>query len=233
MASPLVIAHRGASAAHPEKTVAAFRGARALGADWVELDVRRTADLALAVHHDEALADGRLIVSVEASMGDWPADVPLLDAALDACEGMGVNIEIKNWPLDSDFDPDRWLSDAVVSLLAARGRKDEVLVSSFDLETVDRVRGLDPSVPTAFLVMELDDPARVVAATARRGHAALHPWAPAVDAELIDRCHDAGLKVNAWTVDDPDWMARLAEMGVDGIVTNVPDVARRAVGTGF
>jgi glycerophosphoryl diester phosphodiesterase len=229
MASPLVIAHRGASAAHPENTVAAFRAARALGADWVELDVRRTADRALAVHHDEALAGGRLIASLAASSGELPEDVPLLDAALDACAGMGVNIEIKNWRLDADFDPNRWLSEAVVGLLAERGGRDEVLVSSFDLETVDRVHQLDPSVPTALLVMELDDPARVVAATAGRGHAALHPWAPTVDAELVERCHDAGLAVNTWTVDDPDWMVRLAQIGVDGIVTNVPDVARAAL----
>ena len=59
-AVPLVVAHRGASAAHPPgNTVAAFAAAVALGADWVELDVRLTADGALVVHHDPDLPDGR------------------------------------------------------------------------------------------------------------------------------------------------------------------------------
>ena len=61
--NPIIIAHRGAAlpGSHPENTVAAFRRARAVASDWVELDVRRTADAATAVHHDPHLADGRLI----------------------------------------------------------------------------------------------------------------------------------------------------------------------------
>jgi len=119
MMRPTVIAHRGACRRAPENTVAAFELARELGSDWVELDVRRTADGALAVHHDAALADGRLIVDLAAS--DLPPDVPGLGAALDACRGMGVNIEIKNAPVDADFDPDRTLAGDVVALLADRG----------------------------------------------------------------------------------------------------------------
>jgi glycerophosphoryl diester phosphodiesterase len=57
----------------------------------------------------------------------------------------------------------------------------------------------------------------------------LHPWGPTVDAELVRSCHDAGLRVNTWTVDEPDWMRRLAEMGIDGIVTNDPALARRTL----
>lgn len=85
----LVVAHRGASAAHPPgNTLEAFRAAIALGADWVELDVRPTADGRLAVQHDAELADGRTIAAVDAAA--LPGWVPLLDAALDACAGMGV-----------------------------------------------------------------------------------------------------------------------------------------------
>ena len=99
---PMVIAHRGASAAHPENTVAAFVGARDAGADGVELDARRTADGHVIVHHDAQLPDGRVIVELAAA--ELPDHVPSLAEALDACAGMVVNIEIKNWPDDPDFD---------------------------------------------------------------------------------------------------------------------------------
>ena len=66
---------------------------------------------------------------------------------------------------------------------------------------------------------------RVVAA----GHRALHPYDWFVDQALVDRCHAAGLRVNVWTVDDPTRMAELRDLGVDGLCTNVPDVARRVV----
>jgi glycerophosphoryl diester phosphodiesterase len=226
----LVIAHRGASAIEPENTVRAFRRARQLGADWVELDVRRTADGVLAIHHDAVLPDGRAIVDLPAA--ELPESVPDLAAALDACAGMGVNIEIKNSPDDPDFDEGRSLADAVVALVAARDERARVLVSSFDAGTVERVRAVDPGVSTALLTSSLIDPPAVVARVAAAGHAAFHPWAPTVDAELIERCHAAGLQVNTWTVDDPGWMARLIDMGIDGIVTNVPDVARAVVDAG-
>jgi glycerophosphoryl diester phosphodiesterase len=80
---PRIFAHRGASAVERENTVAAFAAAVAMGADGVELDVRRTADGALAVHHDAHLADGRLLVEVAA--GDLPSEVPSLVEALAAC----------------------------------------------------------------------------------------------------------------------------------------------------
>ena len=64
-----VIAHRGASAAAPENTIEAFLLARELGADWVELDARRTRDGAIVVHHDDTLADGRVIVELSTPRG--------------------------------------------------------------------------------------------------------------------------------------------------------------------
>src|SRR5438445_9364775 len=107
-----VYAHRGASAAFAENTVEAFRGAAAMGADWVELDVRRTADGALAVHHDARLADGRAIV--ETLSTELPASVPSLSDALAACAPLGVNVEIKNWRDDVDFDAEVRIAEPVV-----------------------------------------------------------------------------------------------------------------------
>lgn len=222
-----VIAHRGASAAAAENTVEAFALARRLGADWVELDARRTLDRAIVVAHDAVLADGRVIVETRAA--DLPGSMATLAEALDACDGMGVNIEIKNVPVDPDFDPDESVATRVVAEIQHRANHADVLVSSFHLPTIDRVLALDASIPTAFLVIRADDPPRLADLTRRHGHGALHPWDPLVTAPLVGAAHDRGLAVNVWTVDDPARMAELIAIGVDGIVTNVPDVARRVV----
>jgi glycerophosphoryl diester phosphodiesterase len=217
-----VIAHRGASRVERENTVAAFRRAAELGADMVELDVRRSADGVLVVQHDAHVDDGRAVSSIAAT--ELPEWVPTLAAALEACAPMAVNIEIKNDPREPGFEADRALAADVAALVVACGDTDRVLVSSFDQPTIDRLRAVaDPPIATAALVMM--PPADVVETLARGGHQALHPWWQAVDLALVDRCHAAGLAVNVWTCDDPEAMARLADWGVDGICTNVPDVA--------
>ncbi len=226
----LVYAHRGASAAEPENTVAAFRAAVGMGADGVELDVRRTADGQAAVVHDARLADGRAVC--ELRLDEVPASVARLPEALDACAGLVVNVEVKNFAADIDFDPDEGLAELVVRTLADRGGRDRVLVSSFGAGAVARVRALDPSLPTAFLTALLTDEMvdGVVEEVHAAGHVALHPHHLTVTPHLLERCAAAGLAVNTWTVDDPDRVAALAGMGVDGVVTNVPDVALRALG---
>jgi glycerophosphoryl diester phosphodiesterase len=216
-----IIAHRGASADYPENTVEAFRAAATLGANWVELDVRRTADGALAVHHDAHLGDGRAIVDLAAA--DLPANVPSLAEALEACRPLGVNVEIKNSPHDVDFDVTAALVEPMVSVIAECSQP--ILVSSFHGPTLDRVRVVDPSVATALLTFDLSDPSRTISDAVAAGHVALHPFDRTVTHELVELVHQAGLTINVWTVDDPARIEELAEMGVDGIVTNVPDIA--------
>lgn len=228
MVTPIVYAHRGASRAAPENTVEAFALAGSLGADGVELDVRRCADLDLVLHHDAALPDGRVVWTTR-RVG-LPASVPTLTEALDVCAGLVVNIEIKNLPHEPDFDADCAVVDSVVELLSAREGRDDVLVSSFHLATIDRVHSLDPAIPTGLLTFVDPAPTDGVALARDRGHHAIHPHEATVDAALVDVAHAAGLAVNVWTVDDPDRMRALADLGVDGIVTNVPDVARDALG---
>jgi glycerophosphoryl diester phosphodiesterase len=240
-----VIGHRGASRAERENTLAAFHAAAAQGADGVELDVRRTADGALAVLHDAHLPDGRAIVAT--TWADMPEDVPDLAAALDACSGLGtVNVEIKNWPDDIDFDPSLAVVDAVVDVLLARPATERaaVLVSCFHLPTVDRVRERAPELATGWLVIApgigalgtpidtggSDALAATATAVADRGHRALHPYHAFVNRELVDAAHAAGVAVNTWTADDPERIVWLAETGVDAVITNVPDVALAALG---
>ncbi len=224
---PLIIAHRGASAAHPENTVEAFAAAGPLGADAVELDARRTADGAVIVHHDDALADGRTIVGLAAA--ELPSSVPSLEEALDACGDLVVNVEIKNWPDDADFDPAEQVARAVVGEVRRRGNAPQILVSSFHMPTVDHVRSAMPELATAFLHLSQDGRAGLAEAVAH-GHRALHPWYGWATEEVIAAAHEQGVRVNAWTVDEPEWIERLAGWGVDGIVTNVPDVALGVLG---
>jgi glycerophosphoryl diester phosphodiesterase len=216
-----VIAHRGASRMARENTVEAFRLAGVVGAHAVELDVRRTADGVLVVHHDPMLPDGRLIAGLDAA--DLPAHIPSLTAALDACTGMWVNVEIKNDPGEGDFDPTDSIADHTVALLQARAEDDRWVISSFRLETVDRCRALAPAIRTAWLTYTISD--GVVGTIAERGHAAWHPWVGNLTRALIDEAHASGLQVNTWTCDDPERMGELVSWGIDGICTNLPDVA--------
>lgn len=208
-----MLAHRGASARERENTVAAFALARSLGADGVELDVRRSADGRLVVHHDPLPA------------GPVPDHVPTLVEALDTCGGLLVNVEIKNAEGEPDFDPDRRLALDVVALLAQRPGRDRVLVSSFDLATIDAVRAADPSVPTAWLVVGIAED--TLAVLVDHGHRVLHPWFGSVTEAVLAEAHRRGIELNVWTCDDPARIAELARWGIDGVCTNVPDVALR------
>lgn len=220
-----VIAHRGASRACRENTVDAFREAARLGADAVELDARVTADARVAVLHDAVLADGRVLRDTVSA--DLPGDVALLGGALDACDGMWVNIELKNSPGDPDFDEDHQLADLVVAELTARGELQRWLLSSFNPRTLARCRHLAPGLRTAWLVEEATDD--TLARCVDDGHVAVHPWVDTVTRQQVERCHAMGLELNTWTCNDADRMAELIAAGVDGICTDVPDVAVRVL----
>jgi glycerophosphoryl diester phosphodiesterase len=219
--------HRGASAVKPENTLDAFAEALRLGADGVELDVRRTKDGALAVHHNADLPDGRLIV--ELATDALPASVPSLADALDACGPMTVNVEIKNVPIDPDFDPTEAVAGQVVDLVVARGAVDRIVVSSFGLAAIDAVRARDAGIATGWLTLPSYDQLRALDTAIEHGHNALNPFHSAVTPELVEAAHAAGLAINTWTVDEPDDIRRLADFGVDVIITNDVAGARRAL----
>ena len=221
------MAHRGAGVAATENTLPAFRLARELGADWVEFDARLSADGVVVVHNDAHLADGRMVA--ELSLDDMPDYVPSLAEALEECDRMGVNIEIKNLPDDPDYDADHAVVDAVAGLVQAYLGPERALVSSFNMDSVDRLRRVDPTIPCAWLFFEMTDPGSVVERAVAHEMAAIHPFDHLVDAAMVRRAHEAGLQVNVWTVDEPERMVALIEMGVDGICTNVPDIARAVV----
>jgi glycerophosphoryl diester phosphodiesterase len=223
-----VIAHRGASRALRENTVAAFVRAVEMGADGIELDVRRTRDDVLIVHHDpwfrSPSGDEIQIRSVAAS--GLPGHIPTLSEALAAATGAFVNVEIKNSPGEADFDAERAVVALVVEELAKWDTAGWV-ISSFDRETIDRVLALAPHLVTAWLTVEptlidLDD---LVSA----GHHGIHPWAQSLTPEIVDEAHQRGMFVNTWTCNEIEGIRKFADWGVDGIVTDVPDLALHAL----
>ena len=222
----LVIAHRGASAVEPENTMEAFHKARAFGADWVELDVRRTEDGVAVVHHDAHLADGRRIGAVNSD--DLPDYVPSLAEALEACDGMGVVVEIKNLPGDPDFDDQNLVAYAVAGLTSAYLGPERTVVSSFDVDAVRAVKAVDPSIPIA-LLCGIVPPDSAVARAVAYEMSGVHPYDAMCDAGFVKKAHRAGLDVYAWTINRAERMAELAAMGVDGIITDHPDIARAVI----
>jgi len=231
-----VIAHRGASVAERENTLDAFRAAVRLNADGVELDVRRTASDVLVVHHDAHLPDGRAIVELrDDELPDW---VPTLAEVMDVCREPAldrtfvVNIEIKSAPNDPDYDAEHQVSAAVAGLVLGWGigeHRGEVIVSSFDMEALNRIRDIDPGIPTGYLTFEVLAPDLLVGRVTAAGHRAIHPYVASTSPALLDAAHAAGLEVNVWTVNDPAQIAQLAAMGADAVITDVPDVARQAL----
>ncbi len=222
----LVLAHRGANRLAPENTVPAMAAALAHGADGVELDIHRSADGTLVVHHDAEIPAGPLGGLTLDEIRTTRPDVPTLDEVLDVCRGTLVNVEVK--------DPDARASLALVALLDARaaaGPPDDVLVSSFDVTTVDCVHAAGGQLPTGFVSFGLA-PDHALDVAFAHGHVAVHPdvWALlTVDvADFVTRAHDRGVRVNVWTVNDADQVEQLQTAGVDAVITD--DAALYALG---
>lgn len=230
----LVLGHRGASRVRAENTLAAFAKAREMGADGVELDVRRTADRELVVHHDPEVEGIGIIAAQPFSVvrAQHP-EIPTLGEALETCAGMIVNVEIKCLPWEPDPDTtDHEVVRAVSELLRAAASVPvaDVIVSSFDLNAIDACRTFAPELATGWLTsnQEVSTATRLAA---DHGHTWLNPDRVAAlrasDADVA-AAQELGVRVNVWTVDDRDEMTKLAAMGVDAIITDVPDVAVEA-----
>lgn len=223
----MVLAHRGASATHAENTLDAFIAAREQGAHGIELDVRRTADGVLVIHHDALLDDGRAIGDTD--YADLPAYLPTLGESLDVAQGLCVNIEVKNLPGDPDHAQAPVVADEIVAVVTERDLASTTLISSFHIDSVDRIKAQAPHLSTGWLVLEGGAVGSMVERTATHGHQAIHPHASLVDRAFVERSHGAGLQVMVWTVDDLDRAQELIDLGVDGIITNTPQPIRELV----
>ncbi len=245
--APLVVAHRGASAYAPENTVAAFELARDRGADMFELDVQETKDHHLVLMHDTTLGRTTDVEEVFPGRAPWRIGeftlaeirrldagswfsrkyageaVPTLGEALRAMRdsGLGLLLEIKEPRLYPGIEAR--VAEEIGRDPAWRGR---IVVQSFDWNSMRRFHGLMPEVPIGLLgtprIAELPGLARFADQ--------INPPYADVTAEYVRRVHRLRMKVLAWTVDDPAAVRRLIGAGVDGVITNKPDIVRELAG---
>ena len=211
-----------------------------MGADFIELDVRLTADHVAVVLHDADVlrtTDGTGLVN-EMTLAEVKAldasgdrglgvEVPTLEEVLRGLSGLiGVDVEIKNLRGEPGYDsPREAVAAECVRLIRETGFQGDVILSSFNASPIERVREVASDVPTGFITTAVVDPWEVLAYANSRGHALILPQAPAIyDAgtAFVEAAHEAGVRVGAWTVDDPDAVDRLFAMGVDAVATNDP-----------
>jgi glycerophosphoryl diester phosphodiesterase len=213
-----VFAHRGCTEGFLENTVEAFAEARRRGADGVELDVRLTADGALAVHHDAVIA-GHGPVS-EMAVSRLPSHVPLLEDVLDVCDGMVVNVEIKNDPRDPGYDATESIAGVVARALAETDWTSRVIVSSFQVSTLQAVQVADPNLAIGTLWPFLTEYGPALEAAAAAGWQAVHPFVSEVSEDMLSAAHALGLAVNVWTVNATHDLEAFCALGVDAVITD-------------
>ena len=234
-ALPLVIAHRGASIAEVENTIAAFDAAVSRGAEAIELDVRWTADNRAVVFHDPSITrHGRKMAVKKLAAEELiqakakeKIHVPLLSEVLEWAESrVPLVFDIKDTRREEQF----------IELVEEHGFHPDSVFSSFRLSVAGKLKALRPEWPTAWIVGNSGLTAArrllagpIITRAVRWGAGALHFHYSWIESELLARCHRDRLKVAAWTVDTPAEIQKFADLGLDAVITNVPDVARRAL----
>lgn len=217
---PRVIGHRGAAALAPENTLASIEAAAAAGAEWVEIDVRLSADGVPVLSHDAAVAAGdrRRRIARQSAAALAEHGVPTLVAALDRAValGLGVNVEVKHCASRNGA-----LADAVAAVLAARPpHRPDLLVSSFRPAILRRIRMRMPAIPMGLIMRRPRRGWRRLADAL--GCVSLHCSANMVDAADIARLKATGRMVALFTVNDPETARRLFALGVDTLFSADP-----------
>jgi glycerophosphoryl diester phosphodiesterase len=235
------IAHRGASKIAPENTMAAFRKAAELGADAIELDAKLTADGVVVVLHDQTLERttsgiGRLSRHTLKEIKHLDAGksfsetyrgerIPTLEEVfMELGEILLINVELTNYatPFDS-------LPNEVIHLVRSFGLEQRVLFSSFNPLALIKAKRKAPEIPSGLLLLPLEN--RWIRNILRWivPYNALHPEERLVTKRLIEREHAQGKTVNVWTVNEEKKMKDLVAIGVDGLITDVPDIAGKVL----
>ena len=238
-----IFAHRGARCVAPENTLPAFAIALEMGVAGIELDVHRSADGQLVVIHDftvEKTTDGQGAVDalsvaelrrLDAGSHFSPAfagvQIPLLEEVLDLVgDRCLLNLEIKSvHPYAEDA------SASVAALIRQRNLYGQVLVSSFNPVTLIKLRHLDPRIRLGMLYDESMPPfLRQVWAGAPIVPEAQHPHFSLVDASFMEWARGLPAEVNTWTVNTVEEARQLAALGVDILMTDVPDLILAGMG---
>jgi glycerophosphoryl diester phosphodiesterase len=231
---PLVFAHRGGAKLGPENTIPAFARGLAAGADGVELDVRLSRDGEVMVIHDDTVdrttdGTGPVVRFTADELGRMNvlgsgAGVPRLEEVLTGFPEAAVIVELKEGPE---------LGRRTAAVVRSAGAMDRVVVGSYTRSALQAIRREEPRVPTG----SSHEECRLALYASRLG---LPPYwaayrafqvpertaaAHIVSRQFVRLAHAAGLAVQVWVVDDPEDVRRLLDLGVDGIISDRPDLA--------
>ena len=230
-----VTAHRGYSAAYPENTIPAFKGAIQVGADWAELDVQQTADGEVIVMHDSNLKRttglDKEVWQVtwdeikDLDNGSWfdkkyqTVRIPTLEEVLKVCRGkIHLNIEIK--PSGHDKD----LEEQVAKLLKKYHMRDTCVVSSLKYDSLRKIKQADDSIETAYIT------------SVSYGNFTDLKYADGYSVEstllsksFVNKAQKAGKQIYVWTVNSEERLEKVVGMGIDNVITDDPVMAKELI----
>lgn len=225
MAHCINYAHRGASSYLPENTLSAFYLGLWMGADGIETDVRRTRDGVPVLFHDETL---ERVAAQPGGVGEYTLaqlrQIPLCGpGAPDRIVTLEEFLRLFGFrPLSLAIElKEPGLEEQVLSLIEDCGARERCVVTSFELENLERMRALDAALPLGYLTSRVDD--ALPGELARRRIGQLCPKAATLTPQLVEGWKAAGFSVRAWGVSDPALMERAYRCGVDGMTVNFPD----------
>ena len=240
--NPLVISHRGANRLAPENTLIAFALALKLGVDGFENDCHMTRDGHVVVIHDETVdrtSNGTGFVcqmTLEElrglDFGSWfspefaGTKIPTLEEWFGLCKGLKVvNVELKAAPDGSTAS-----APATIAMAKRMGLFDRLIISSFEMEMLDACKAADPAARACLLYSPVspiaeevvDDPAGFAKT---RGLYAYHPFVGMLTEDFVEECHDAGIAVNPWVVNQDHNLEAARRWGCDAVITDEPALA--------
>jgi glycerophosphoryl diester phosphodiesterase len=230
----MIFAHRGASHYRPENTLSAYRYAYELGADGIEVDVQLSRDGVPVLYHDwtfdKITGEQNLVTEMSSAdikkldAGSVFSDkfkgeqVPFLDELLSVVpDTKYVNIEIKKTAFES-----RPLEEMVVEAVYRHHLEDRVIFSSFNHNSILKVKEISPAIKRALLFNSM--PVEPEKYAQQFGCWSFHPAFVYVNEKDVEKFHKMGIKIFPWVVDIPYYADKLFEMGVDGLITNIPDL---------
>jgi glycerophosphoryl diester phosphodiesterase len=228
----VVMAHRGASAVAPENTLISYKKAIDMGADYAELDVRRTKDGAIVLMHDKTVKrttgvsgfvwDFTIEELKKLEAGSWFGEefrgepIPTLEEVIRLVKGrMKLNIEVKI----SENEPG--IAQRVVDIVRSEDFGQECIITSFDRETVKTFKAIAPDLRTG-MIFDKEYRSDVF----EGNWDILSSNYELVDETFMRLARDSGKKTYVWTVNDREEMLRLIGLGVDGIITDKPDLLK-------
>lgn len=237
----LNIAHRGFSGKYPENTMLAFKKAIEAGADGVEFDVHLTKDGEIVIIHDERIdrtSDGEGFVAdytyEELTKFDMYAGfagqfgfnkIPTLREYFELVkpiDGFITNIELK-----TGVNEYPGIEKAVFELIKEFGLEDRIIISSFNHYSVMRFKELASDIDCGYLtgdwIYNFGEYAR------NRGVECVHPRFNSLNENSVAEIKANGIRINTWTVNEESEVERLYNLGVDAVITNYPDMAKRVI----